>query len=246
MKNHFGRWLDATLQILRLQHPGSKLLPLAPVRWDPAARPSFSQATTDQLAVRLHSLRAEISVEDFRKQVQNPIASRGIAIWVKVKLPQLRRDMVLDTRVDNPAGLPASLRGLPDSGPGSPWPQPPSGTPGTRLQRVVPLGHGGSSCPGYLSKFAVFSHNDAMEIPVEVLAFHVEGQNESCAYSVSMYSEVTGRLTASARASDPAILTMWGKMLISFRAFNASEFNGRAARCHLRFSAAHSRRVSRV
>lgn len=230
MENPLGKIIDIALHVLRIRHPALRLKPLKPVTWQASRAQTIKQPSKEDLAVRLHSLRPEVSIDDFRKQVQNPIASRGIAIWVKVLLPQLGREMIMDTRVDNPEGLPLSLRKLPASGPGSPWPAAP--VPVVRphshawASEVGILGHSGSSCPGHLSRFAVFPGSEAMEIPVEVLAFHAEGDNGLCAYSVSMYSEVTGRLSAKVPGESPAVLTMWGKMLISVRPHDPGLFGG--------------------
>src|SRR5690348_14118530 len=86
--------------------------PLAPVSWSPNRAQELGSISTQKLALRLHSLRPDTSVEDFAKQVRNPIASRCIAVWVKLYLPQMGVHMMFDTRADNPQGMPASLRTL--------------------------------------------------------------------------------------------------------------------------------------
>ncbi len=228
-----NRCTDYLFQIVGIRHPLSRIRPLPPVSWRPNPGLTSNALETGQLAERLHSLRPEVSVEDFTKQVQNPIASRGIAIWVKVLIPQLGREMILDSRTDNPVGLPPSIKALPDVGTDSPWPAPPlksqshnSFHSDSDNVSATLFGHGGSSCPGMFSMFSVFEQGASMEIPVEVLAFHAEGTNSICSYSVSMYSEVTGRLSAPVEGTGPALLTMWGKMLISIRPKNPAEFGG--------------------
>lgn len=174
----------------------------------------------------LHSLRPETSLADFEKQVRNPIASRLIAVYVEIDLPQVGRSMVFDTRVDNPNGMPPSLKDLPQSGDGSPWPHP--AKPVSDVNRfgfAEVKGHGGSSCPGHLSRFALNKAGNNIEIPVEILAFHVEGENDACGYSICMYSEVLGRVTYR-NDTESAYLNMWGKMMITLRPHKPSEFGG--------------------
>lgn len=174
----------------------------------------------------LHQLRPEIPISDFEKQVRNPIASRMIAVYVEIELPQINRTFIFDTRVDNPNGLPPSLKDLPQSGDGSPWPRP-AVVQGSekRFGYVNIKGHSGSSCPGYLSRFAMNKTGNNLEIPVEILAFHAEGENDVCGYSICMYSEVLGRVTYSAGLPS-AYLNMWGKMMITMRPQKPEEFGG--------------------
>lgn len=230
MPSSIGALVDLLSQGLGLRRSASIPKPLAPVVWDQRFPISREWQDQSQLAAKLNSLRPEVSVEEFEKQVKSPIASRGIAVWVRVRMPQLNREMVLDTRVDNPKGLPKSLRDLTPTGAASPWPELPRGTGGTPGLgddgRVVPLGHSGSSCPGMFSNFSILNQGRTIEIPVEVLAFHAEGDNGVCKYSIGMFSEVTGRLTASLPGHDRATLTMWGKMLISIRPHKPREFGG--------------------
>jgi hypothetical protein len=224
MKSSIGALLDFFSQIVGLRRSASPK-PLEPVKFDPkSVRPDSKALTRDELAARLHTLRPEVSIDDFRKQVENPIASRGIAIWVKVEI--LGREIILDSRVDNPEGMPTSLRDLPNEGPNSPWPEPIAGKDLSPRQGTVLKGHGGSSCPGMFSMAAVLKSRSFIEIPVEVLAFHVEGNKPEFAYGVSMFSEVTGRVSATTDADEKAALTMWGKMLISIRPRNPASFGG--------------------
>lgn len=134
--------------------------------------------------------------------------------------------MIFDTRVDNPEGLPKSIDDLPDEGPDSPWPEGPPRRPPDVPPSIVTLGHAGSSCPGYFSKMASFGLGNNIEIPVEILAFHVEGDNGICKYSVGMFSEVFGRVSAKIDEPEKAQLYMWGKMLVSMRPHNPEEFGG--------------------
>lgn len=77
---------------------------------------------------------------------------------------------------------------------------------------------------GFFSRFAKESVGNSIEIPVEVLAFHAEGHNGDVAYGVTMYSEVTGRMSAT--GENGGTLTMWGKMLISIRPDDPGAFGG--------------------
>lgn len=174
----------------------------------------------------LHELRPEVPLQDFEKQVRNPIASRMIAVYVEIELPQLNRSMTFDTRVDNPNGLPPSLKDLPQSGEGSPWPHAPAlSAVAKRFGYFEIQGHGGSSCPGHLSRYAMNTSSNSLEIPVEILAFHVEGENDECGYSICMYSEVLGRVIYNIGEA-AAFLNMWGKMMITIRPHEPKDFGG--------------------
>jgi hypothetical protein len=216
----WGRQIFGLKATMNIQPPTEKVFYTYDSKPDDTGDRAASQAQI------LHSLRPEVPLGDFEKQVRNPIASRMIAVYVEIDLPQLGRSMVFDTRVDNPNGMPPSLNQLPQSGDGSPWPRPPKQAKGiNRFGYVETKGHGGSSCPGYLSKFALNQSGNNLEIPVEILAFHVEGENDACGYSICMYSEVLGRVTYNVDAA-AAYLNMWGKMMITLRPHNPAEFGG--------------------
>ncbi len=200
--------------------------PVPPVTWTPGLAPGPALPGPREVAERLHRLRPEVSIEDFEKQVQNPIASRVIAVYVEVEVPLLGKSLVFDTRVDNPDGVSPTLKALPPSGPGSPWPNPPQSRP--QNLGPTPLGHSGSSCPGMFSGQIRSRLGSHLEIPVEVLGFHCEGRSAECAYSISMYSEVLGRVSAPLDDPSRATLNMWGKMMITIRPHDPGQFGGHA------------------
>lgn len=218
----FEATIDALLQLIGRPGGFSPPKPLEPIRFDPHERRAPDAPDTEALALRLHSLREEVPVDEFRRQVRNPLASRVLAVWVEVDLPQLRKRLVFDTRVDNPQAISPSLRTLTPDKAAHTWPKPQQRH---NMTDVVPFGHGGSSCPGIFSRFAKESIGNSIEIPVEVLAFHAEGHNGEVAYGISMFSEVTGRVSAPSETGD-GTLTMWGKMLISIRPDHPSHFGG--------------------
>lgn len=220
-----GAVIDLVLHVLGVGHRRSTISPMAAVSFEPANVDTSTAIDGGKIATALNGLRPEVSVEEFRKQIRSPIASRAIAVWVKVYLPQLDRHMVFDSRTDNPKGMPDSLVGLPDEGPDSPWPAPPRELTSDDMGASI-LGHTGSSCPGMFRRVAMLQSGNHIEIPVEVLAFHAEGDNGECAYSISMFSEVTGRLTADVTRPDSAHLTMWGKMLVTIRPHKPADFGG--------------------
>lgn len=211
-----------------------------PVQWvDPLLRPDSvskinllateiieNKNLPDDTAYRLHEIRPEVPVADFEKQIRNPIASRAIAIWVDLEIPALGKRLVLDTRVDNPLGVPPTISAISSNNTNYPWPADPMEKSGQQ-EGPTTKGHGGSSCPGYLSK--AIENNSAtggmLDIPVEVLAFHCEGEHQEGRYSISMYSEVLGRVSAQ-RERDKVDLNMWGKMLITFEPKYPGEFRG--------------------
>jgi len=232
--------------------------------------PHSGVPSNKQIAERLHSLRPSVSVQQFEDQIRSPIASRMLAIWVEIHVPALKKTIILDTRTDNPEGLPPSIAEINQDSPYYPWPEPAAAL---RKYEATMKGHGGSSCPGYLSHNAHIIYpiddddfnprdipglggpgtppgggfpsgpdgnpirvpggvpsvasgmkaNDWLEIPVEVLAFHLEGENDECAYSVAMFSEVFGKLTTTL-ADDKAKLNMWGKMMITLRPHEPKDY----------------------
>lgn len=218
-----GRFIDTIRQILGIPAQIDVQRPREPVPF--VATLSNASLVDDNLEIAevLHNIRPDTSVSDYQKQIKNPIASRMIAIYAEIEMPDLGTNMVFDTRVDNPLGLSPSLRGLPDEGTDSPWPRAPQ-DPSTGQGAAAIKGHAGSSCPGYLTK-AVFTVNKEVQIPVEILAFHVEGQNAEGRYSVTMYSEVFGQVTAKPE-EEKAQLNMWGKMMITFRPDDPKKFGG--------------------
>lgn len=169
------------------------------------------------MAERMHHTRPSSTVDEYLTMLRNPIASRLLGVYVEIDIPALGRSMVFDTRVDNPSGLAPSLSepGLEDA-----WPSAAIAGDGPR-----PEGHSGSSCPR-IAGLGVLGEGDRIEIPVEILAFHAEGHNGEVAYSVTMYSEVTGRLVLPLDPDQPAHITMWGRMQITVLPDDPSQFGG--------------------
>jgi len=216
----FGSALREFLRGLGAE-PGSLLSP--PVS-TPALDPLAALDTQSAHAVRrFHQLRPDSDLAVLASQVKSPIASRILGHYIEVEIPLLGREMVLDSRVDNPRGTPMSLLSLPNATERDPWPKPPKVRDAGEFRAT---GHGGSSCPGYLTRFAFDPLRRKLEIPVEVLAFHTEGHNGEIAYSIRMCSEVTGRLSVPSDPSEPSLLSLWGKMIIAIKPDDPSAFGG--------------------
>lgn len=219
-----GATVDRLFQAIGKPGGTNPPLPLEPVPWDPGDKAAAAETLdTEAIVKRLRALREDVSAEDFRKQVRNPIASRVLAAYVVVDIPDLKKRMVFDTRVDNPKAIPESLRNLSPEQAAQVWPQ---AEEPHDLTVSTPKGHGGSTCPGMFSGYALFKDGLRLEIPVEILAFHAEGHNRDVAYGITMYSEVTGRMSAPEDETSPGTLTMWGKMLISIKPDHPAQFGG--------------------
>jgi hypothetical protein len=148
------------------------------------------------LAQKLIETLVEDHPEDPVKSLRQPISSRKLGMYVEMELPNLgNKKLILDTRVDNGPHTPESLRQLPSGTSSSPWPAPeviPPNVPVGGDPRVQ--GCPGSSCPRSGSISVLNGTWDAVQVPVEIVAFHGEGHNGEFAYSVRMFSDVSGRL----------------------------------------------------
>ncbi|WP_425098579.1 hypothetical protein [Tropicibacter sp. S64] len=198
-------------------------MPLEAVSFAPSGQ-SEAKALSGETSAALHRIRPEVPVSDFDKQLRNPIASRAIAVWIRMEIPALGKTLTFDSRLDNPLGLPASIAAIPAGSANDPWPEPPEVR--VNAEKIVLKGHGGSSCPGMFTKaIENAGQGGVLDIPVEVLAFHCEGAHPEGRYSICMYSEVLGRVTASPGAHAVA-LNMWGKMLITFEPTRPADYRG--------------------
>ncbi len=218
-----GRYIDIARQIFRVPAQIDVQRPREPVEFVGPQAADDTSSENQKIAQALHSIRPDAPVSEYEKQVKNPIASRLIAIYAELEIPDLGITMVMDSRIDNPAGIPPSLANLPNSGDGSPWPKEP-GAPIEQSRYTDIKGHGGSSCPGYLTKVMQATTGE-LQIPVEILAFHVEGENAEGLYSLTMFSEVFGQVIADPQSS-MAKLNMWGKMMFTFKPNDPGRFGG--------------------